>query len=321
MPLITAQDYILKALRKCGQIRPGAVSNTELLTDGLDEWGSLFDGWAGERSMGFSTPQYTYAVTGPGSQQSGNGYLIGPIATFTGTITNGSPQITGVVDVSQVTVGESISGTGIPANSTVVSVAAGIITISQNATASLSITVTATPDFVGPRPPAIVRANLKFTSGTAQPVYIHLTPMSAEEWASLAIRQIPAIDVTNIFYYDPQYPNGVFNVFPPLSGNSIELFTTQFLGVPVTLATPYSAPPAYRDAVIDSLAERLWPMCTNQVAVNRVSLQWLAGTAYESRQKVRTLYRQIPRLASDFRGGGYGEGFYDSFVTDTGLPT
>lgn len=322
MPLITAQDYILKALRKCGQIRPGAVSNSDLLADGLDEWGSLFDGWAGERSMGFSTPQYTYAVTGPGSQQSGNGYLIGPVYTFTGTVTLDSAVITGVADTSQVTPGEAISGSGIPARATVVSVTSNTITISALGLATyVGTTIAATPDFVGPRPPAIVRANLKFTSGTAQPVYIHLTPISAEEWASLAIRQIPAIDVTNIFYYDPQYPNGVFNVFPPLSGNSIELFTTQFLGVPLTLAMPYSAPPAYRDAVIDSLAERLWPMCTNQVAVNRVSLQWLAGTAYESRQKVRTLYRQIPRLASDFRGGGYGEGFYDSFVTDTGLPT
>jgi hypothetical protein len=319
--LIIAQDYIMQALRKCGQMRPNYIPAPELLNDGLNEWGSIFDGWAGERSMGFSTPQYVYPVTGPGSQQSGNGYLIGPVYAFTGTLTIGSPIITAVADPSQLTPGEQISGAGIPANSSVVSTTASTVTISANATANGSQALTATPDFVGPRPPAIVRANLKFTSGTAQPVYIHLTPISAEEWSSLAIRQIPAIDVTSVFYYDAQYPNGVFNVFPPLNGNAIELFTNQFLGVPLTVASPYSAPPAYRDAVIDSLAERLWPMCTNQVAVNRVSLQWLAGTAYESRQKLRTLYRQIPRLASDFRGGGYGEGFYDSFVTDTGLPT
>lgn len=321
MALLTAQDYILKAFRKCGQIRPGYVSSPELLADGLDEWGSLFDGWAGDRNMGFSTPQYVYPVTGPGSQQSGNGYLIGPLFPFTGTLTIGSAVIVTAADTSQVTVGESITGTGIPASSTVVSVTATTITISAVATANGAQALTARPDFVGPRPAAIVRANLVFVSGTAQPVYIHLIPLNTAEWASLAVRAITAIDVTNCFYYDPQYPNGVFNVFPPLSGNSIELFTNQFLGVPATLATPYSAPPAYKDAVIDSLAERLWSLCTNQVALNRNSQQWLAGQAYESRMKVQMLYRQTPRLASDFRSGGYGDGFYDSFVTDTGLPT
>lgn len=320
MPLSTAQTYILQALRKCGQIRPGYVSSPELLADGLTEWGSLFDSWAAERSMGFSVPQYQYAVNAPGSQQNGNGYLIGPIYSFSGTLAIGSPVIL-VADTSRLVVGEAVSGTGIPAGSTILSIVANVsITISANATATGAATVTATPDFVGPRPDSIIRANCVMTNVGPNPVYLHMRPISAEEWASLSIRQIPAINVTNLFYYDPQFPNGVLNVFPPLIGNAIELFTWEALGVPATLATPYAAPPGYQDAVIWSLAERLWPMCTKEIAVNRVPHAYICGKAYEACQKVRTVNRPVPALACDFRGGRKIDGYYDSFVSYTGEP-
>lgn len=70
-------------------------------------------------------------------------------------------------------------------------------------------------DWVGPRPESIVRANLEMTSMGAQPVYLPIRMLSAEDWASLSIRQIPGINVTNLAYWEPQFPNGVFNVFPP----------------------------------------------------------------------------------------------------------
>lgn len=261
MSLLIAQDYIYSALRKCGQLRPGYKAGPELLGDGLDEWRMLFDSWQAERTMGFSIPQYTYAVGGPGSQSGGNGYLVGPTAHAAGN-----------------------------AN-----------------------------DFQGPRPEAIVRANLKMTSVGPQPVYIPIRMISVEEWASLAIRQIPGINVTSLAYYDPQFPNGVFNVFPPLTGNSIELFTWPSFAVPANLAATYSAPPGYMDAVIDSLAERLWPMCTLDVLVHKVSHQWLAGKAHAAREKVRLVNRPIPTLQNDF-GGGKPAGYYDSNVARIGEP-
>lgn len=270
MALATAQAIIIQALRKLGQIRAGYVPPPELLADGLNEWITLFDEWATDRTMGFSIPDYLYPVLGPGSQSSGNGYLVGPTATTA------------------------------PATATTLAGGAN--------------------DWLGPRPAIITRANLKFTSGTAQPVYIHLRPISAEEWASLSIRVIPAINVTNVYYYDPQFPNGVFNVFPPLSGNAIELFCAQALAAPATLGAAYTAPPGYLDAVVKSLAERLWPMIPNTVAVNKVSQQWLAGSAYEACQKVQMVNRNIPMLRSDMVVGAGPDGYYDSNVTNTGLP-
>ncbi len=260
---IAARDIIYRALRKCGQLRPAASANDDLYQDGLNEWAMLVDSWAAERTMGFSIPDYQYAVKGPGSQSGGNGYLIGPTAQQAGN-----------------------------AN-----------------------------DFTGPRPESIVRANCVMTSVGPQPVYISMRPISAEEWASLSIRQIPAINVTSLFYYNPQFPNGVLNVFPPLTGNSIELFCWQALAAPVFPTDLYSAPPGYLDAVIWSLAERLWPMCTSQMAVNRVSHAYICGKAYEACQKVRMVNRPIPTMVNDFRAGHKPAGYYDSFVSYTGLPT
>lgn len=262
MPLISGQDYIVSALRKCGQLRPGYKPGPELLDDGLNEWGMLFDSWQAERTMGFSIPQFQYAVHGPGSQSGGNGYLVGPTAHAAGN-----------------------------AN-----------------------------DFQGPRPESIVRANLMMTSVGPQPVYIPIHMIGVEDWAALAIRQIPGINVTSLAYYDPQFPNGVFNVFPPLIGNSIELFTWPSFAVPATLAASYSAPPGYQDAVVYSLAERLWPMCTHNILVNKVPVTWLAGKAHAAREKVRLVNRPLPTLKSDFRGGNKPAGYYDSFVSSTGNP-
>ena len=252
-----ARNYIMLALRRCGQMRPGYRPSADLLNDGLSEWQALFDSWAAERSMGFSIPQYVYPVTGPGSESDGNGYDVGPSAH----------------------------------------------------------------DWAGPRPEVIVRANLKFTSQGPYPVYIQLKSVSAEEWASLAIRIIPGINVTNIFYYDPQFPNGVFNVFPPLTGNAIELFTWQALAAPAYLTAPYAAPPGYMDAIVWSLSERLWPLCTKAFMPNKLAFGYICGKALEACNKVRNVNRNIPKLGSDFKNQQTQAGYYDSQVSRTGLPT
>ena len=262
MALVTAQDFLSNAFRKCGQMRPGYKVSPELYQDGLDEWTAMFDSWQAERNMGFSIPQFQYNVNGPGSQQNGNGYLIGPTAHAVGN-----------------------------AN-----------------------------DFQGPRPDSIFRANCVMTNVGTQPVYIPMRSITAEEWASLSIRQIPAINVTSLYWYNPTFPNGTFNIFPPQVGNAIELFTWPMFSVPANLAASYSAPPGYMDAVIYTLGERLWPMCTKQMMANKVPATWLAGKAYSAREKVKAVNRSVPTLPSDFKSGERPEGFYDSFVSYTGEP-
>lgn len=254
MALITAQDHIYSAFRRCGQMRPGYTPQPELLQDALDEWKLMYDGLNAERTMNYSNPDVVYPVTGTGSASGGNGYTIGP------------------------------SGA----------------------------------DWTGPRPESIIRANMKYTSG-GQVTYIHLTPISQEAWAALSVRQIPATQITTQFWYDPQFPNGVFNVFPPLlAGQSIELFTWGVLAPPVTLGATYAAPPGYAEVVVWGLAERLWPMCTKSMMANKVSLPYLTGKAHNARMKVRRVNRPVPKLATDFPASTRPSGYYDRNITYTG---
>jgi hypothetical protein len=58
------------------------------------------------------------------------------LMSTTGVLTNTSPIVTSVSDTSEIVVGRVLSGTGIPANTTVLSVGSGTFTMSANATAT-----------------------------------------------------------------------------------------------------------------------------------------------------------------------------------------
>ena len=178
-------------------------------------------------------------------------------------------------------------------------------------------------DFVGPRPEAIARCNLYLTSASpSTPTRIPLSQLSMEEWTSIISPVLTPINVATVFAYDPQYPNGVLWVWPPLNGNSLEIFTWGYLTPPTSLATTFSAPPGYADVVIWDLARRLWPLCTKDMMPHKASHQWLCGQAAIARKSVMDVNRPSPRLATDFRGclGPQNHGAADWQLLLTGVP-
>lgn len=103
---------------------------------------------------GVSAQQYFYCATYEWSDNQGNLFrsapsvqlsytALTPPATFTGTTTNGSPTITGIV-AANLQIGQVLSGVGITAGSYITALGAGTITMSANATASGSPTITPT---------------------------------------------------------------------------------------------------------------------------------------------------------------------------------
>lgn len=308
MALLTASDYIYNAFRRMGQLRPGYTTNNELMTDALDAWRILFDGLNAKRTMQYSIPDFIYPVVSSGLDGiygENVQFSVGPVFTFSATTTSTSTTAL-VTNTAGLNIGQRISGTGIATGSTIQGISTNTsIVLSDAATASGATTVTVTPDFIGPRPEAIIRMNLLLTSASpAQPSRIPLAPMSAEEWANLPVVQFSPVDVTTAFYYDPQFPQGVINVFPPLNGNSLEFFTWGVLTPPTSLTASYSAPPGYADLIIWELAKVLWPMATKNLMVNRVSHQWICGQAKLARDAVRAVNAPMPRMRNDFTGGG-----------------
>lgn len=178
-------------------------------------------------------------------------------------------------------------------------------------------------DWVGPRPTSIIAANLVFTDIVPNPVYIRLVPVTQRQWASLSVQQISASQVTNIFWYDPQFPNGVFNVFPPLTGNAIQLYQSGSLVPPANLAAAYAAPPGYEDMVIYGLAKRLYHMVDRDAIPRVAPYGVIAGQADLALDRVKAMNKPIPEMSADAPSGSRmhgGDGFYDSFVTWTGEP-
>lgn len=331
---MTAQDVLYMAFRRAGQMRAGWTPSDDLLADGLREWFTFYDSLNAERTSHYSIPDYVYPTPGPGSMTDGNGYLVGPVFTFSGTTVIGS-AIVAAANTFGLIAGMMISGAGIPASTTIASVSPGVgITMSANATAAATVTITVTPDWIGPRPESIIGANLVQTSMGPNPVYIQLRPVGVEEWKNMVILQIPGVNITSIFWYNPTWPAGIFNVFPPLIGNSIQLYTWgQFAPPPspgqanyttlaAALATPFSYPPGYTDYTEWTLAARLKPLCPKVAVLNPLSQQWLEGRALEAKQALMAVNRPTTTLSTDAPSGGSpgNRGNYDSFVTYTGEP-
>ena len=307
-------------------MRPGYTNSTDLLTDGLNEFKAMYDGWNAERTLNFTVPDYIYSIS---TSKSLNGiygqniqWTVGPVFTFTGD-THSSTTIT-TQYTNGLIIGMYLTGTGIPANTYITAISTGVsITISAAATASaIGVTFTITPSFTGPRPEAILRMNLYMTSvSPTSPTRIPLSPISAEEFANISVLALTAINVTTVFYYDPQMPQGVINVWPPLNGNSLEFFTWGFLNPPATLSSTYFAPPGYQDAIVYTLAQRLYHLCTNDVMVHKVPHQWLCGQAAIARAKIKAVNAPMPRIVNDFSGGGHpGVGVCDWNLLLTGIP-
>lgn len=178
-------------------------------------------------------------------------------------------------------------------------------------------------DFVGaPRPVSIVKANLIQNASSAVPNRVPLRILQAEEWGSISVPQLPATSVPSAIYYDPQIPNGVIWFYPPpTSGNvSIELFVSGgFVGSPVDSTTPFILPQGYQDALVWTLATRMWPLCDKSIMINKISLPYIVGQSEIAIGKVRRLNRPALRLRNDFQGGG-GAGGFDRNITYTGYP-
>ncbi len=324
---MNAQNFIESALRRCGQMRPGYHASPELLADGLQEWTMMFDGFNARRTMNYTEPDFIYPVTGPGTaslatgQILGMGYTIGQPFSFTGTTAIGSPVVL-ALNTQGVEINQAISGAGIPANTRVLSIVPGVsVTLNKNATAAATVPLTLTPDFSGVRPVAIARMNLWMTTASpTSPTRIPLSPLSAEEWANIAVLQLTPISVTNVFYYEARFPFGVIWVWPPLNANSLEFFTWGQLTPPASLTQAYSAPPGYADVVVYELAKRMWPMVTKDMAVHKVTLQWLCGQAKIARDAVRAVNAPSPRLANDFQPGRPSVGVSDWTLLLEGVP-
>lgn len=305
----TARKILYDAFRVIGQMRPGYENGPELLQDGLDTWRDFFDTLNASRTGSYSTPDYIYPITGSNSLTNGIygpniQFTIGPPFTFSAVLVSG--QATAATTATDgLIIGQSVTGTGIPANTYIAAfVPQTSVTFSNVATANGAQTITVVPCLNGPRPTEIIQMNMYMTSVAPNgPARLKLDRLyTAEEFSGLTVLAMSATNVATCYWYNPTYPQGTLNIFPPINGNSLEIFTWGFLNTPLTLDSTFSAPPGYAEAIKYCLAARLWPLCTNQIMVNKIDHRQVKGWARQRLDAVRLNNAPRNRMVNDFQG-------------------
>lgn len=308
--MTTANQLILGALLNINAYAPGeslraADSSTclEVLNDLLDSWdndrGQLY--CINENTFNFVANQYQYTI---GNYDAGQ---------FAGTVTNGSPTITGVTVPSDMIARGDLTGTGIPTGTTILSTNSGLGTITMSANATLSpgpqqIRYTIPGDFKMSRPLRVMDSFTRINSGNSALDY-PITMVSRERYIDIGLKSNPAPWPVAL-WYNPTMPLGTLSFYQsPSGGGELHLFTDVLLSNFALLTTDVRLPQGYSRMIKWCLAKELAP---------QFGKEW--GISQENNMKaalanVKQMNRQpVPVAAFDPEllgtGHGYDAGWY-----------
>lgn len=242
----TALNLIQGALRRINSYQSGETLATPDATDCLDTLNDLLDSLSTDNQFVFGSQENILTWT---AQQ--NSYRVGnPVCTllgsqpFTGTLTSGSPTITGVTNMpGNLVAGAAAAyavGSGsiltdtqglIPANTTVLAFDAIAQTITMSAkalgasTGADSITYTVPGDFPIPRP---LRITHGFTRFNALDFTLDVCTTEAQ-YTSILYKAQPGPWPT-VAWYNDAFPYGLLNVYQtPGNSATLHLFTDTIL--------------------------------------------------------------------------------------------
>lgn len=226
-------------------------------------------------------------------------YFIGPVFTFTATLTSASIVAT-VTDTTGLSVGQVLSGTGITAGCKISGIVENIsITLSVAATANGAQTITVTPDFIAPRPNFIYRANLVLTTSSPE-VHLPLRILTDAEWAAKTLPHLLASFPWEL-YNDGDYPQSQIYMYGyPNEVNDLELFTWQQLKSSFTAVTDAVIfPPGYEDMIVTRGALRARALYPYDSKLSAEQVDELRRDAATATQAVQILNTQCPGFTNE----------------------
>ncbi len=259
--MTTASDLITGALKFINVYAPGESLDSADANDALETLNDLLASWSTtpgavfkstENILQFTPGQYEYTV---GNYDAGE---------FAGTVTSGSPTITGVIVPTDMVANGDLVGTGIPAGTTIVSfnAGAGTVTMSQNATLTpgvpLQISYTIPGDFKISRP---LRVQQSFTRITTQASGLDYTiaVIDQDKYNQIGYKGIAA-PWPIVMYYNPTYPLGTLKFYQnPSQAGELHLFTDNLLQSFESLTEEVVMPPGYVRWIKRALGRELAP--------------------------------------------------------------
>jgi hypothetical protein len=257
----TAESIITGALRFCNAYAPGESLAADDADDALETLNDLLESLSTDQGSVYSVNESVFSyVSGQYRYTIGN-YDAG---TFAGSVTNGSPTITGVSVPTNMLARGDLTGTGIPSGTTILSFNAGLgtVTMSANATVTpgtpLQIAYTIPGDFKTPRPLRITDAFTRITtqgSGLDYPIDI----IDQGQYTRIGFKAISA-PWPIALWYNPTVPLGEIYFYQnPSGGGEVHLFTDTILSNLATLTSQVVMPQGYNRYLKRKLARELAP--------------------------------------------------------------
>ena len=294
-------DIITRAMKDIGALASGEVPTADEAQDAFDMLNDLLDQWSNESMMVSYKSEIVFTIASGQTQ-----YTIGPggniNSTFTGSISGNILTVTGITS-GGITLGQTLSGTGILPGTKIISFVsgagnnvneAGTYTVNNPQTVA-STTITAYYQ----RPLAINSAFVRITTnqngypivngGLDYPISI----LNVEQYEMIGLKTLNG-PWPKALYYQPSETLGNIYVWPNPSQGEMHLFANTLFTRYTTMYDNINLPEGFTMALRWCLAERLMPMFGK---ANALQVQMISSMAAQAKSTIKRTNMRPPQVA------------------------
>lgn len=291
--MTTATQLIQGALVNINVYAPGQALRAADSATALEVLNDLLESWDNDRGQVFCTIESIFNFVSGQYQYTVGNYDAGQ---FAGTVTNGSPTITGVTVPADMIARGDLTGTGIPAGTTILSTNPGAGTILMSANATLSpgvqqIRYTIPGNFKMSRPLRVLDSFTRIGGSTSALDY-PITVVSRERYTEIGFKGNDS-PWPVVMYYQPTMPLGnLFFYQSPSQAGELHLFSDVLLTSFASLTTDVRMPQGYSRMIKWCLAKELAPQFGKEWGLTH------ERNMSDALMKVRQMNRQPSVVAS-----------------------
>jgi phospholipase/lecithinase/hemolysin len=310
-------DIISRALKDIGALEAGETPTPEAAQDAFDMLNDVLDQWSNESMMVTYKTEIIFPIT-PGQTQ----YTIGPNgqigAVFAGSIAGTTLTVTSITS-GAIALGQTLSGTGISAGTTIVGFNSGAggnvnelgtytLNISQNVASTTINSYYQRPLSINS---AFVRIN---TNSNGQPIVnggldYPVAILNVEDYEMIGLKTLSG-PWPKALYYQPAELLGNIFVWPNPSQGEMHLFADTLFTRYTTINDTIVLPQGFSMALRWCLAERLMPMygkaSQTQIAmINAFAAQSKATIKRTNMKPIQSARFQDAMLASRQKDAGW----------------
>ena len=301
--MTTPYDIITRSLKDIGALEAGESPSADAALDAFDMLNDLLAQWSNENMMVFYKTEIIFQTV-----QNTVQYTLGPSgsvgATFTGSISGTTLTVPADgVTAGAITMGMTLSGTGVTAGTTIVGFntgaggnvnEGGTYTVSKSQTVS-STTITAYYERPLTIESAFVRVATQQGGSNVAGGYLDypVAILSLEEYESLGIKQLNG-PWAKMVYYQPSETLGTLYVFPNPSSGELHLFTSTIFRTFENYYETITLPQGFNMAMRWCLAERLMPMYGKASATQ---ITMINAFASQSKATIKRTNMRPPQVA------------------------